>query len=364
MNILFFGTYNTKTTPRVQVMIDGLRAQGQQVTECNVPLKVPTAARVAMLRQPWRLPILAYRILECWVRLAFMARKQPRPDAIVVGHLGHFDIHLAKWLFRRVPRALDYMISGSETAQDRKASGGLKTKAIAWLDEEALRASDIVIVDTEEHRQALPEHHRQKGVSVLVGAPESWFAVQRQHRNTPTTPLSIVFFGLYTPLQGAPIIGQALSLVQQPMKITMIGSGQDEVETKAAAAQSKAVIKWVDWVEAADLPATVAAHDVCLGIFGTSDKALNVVPNKVYQGAAVGCAIVTSDTIPQRRILGDAALFVKPGDAHHLAQLLDELAKDRTLLSEHQDQALQLAQAKFRPQTVVTPLLQKLRQLQ
>ena len=45
---------------------------------------------------------------------------------------------------------------------------------------------------------------------------------------------------------------------------------------------------------AADLPALVAGHDVCLGIFGTGDKALRVVPNKVFQGAAAGCAIVTS----------------------------------------------------------------------
>ena len=51
----------------------------------------------------------------------------------------------------------------------------------------------------------------------------------------------------------------------------------------------------------------MADHDVCLGIFGTGAKAPRVVPNKVFQGAAAGCAIVTSDTAPQRRVLGDAA---------------------------------------------------------
>ena len=44
----------------------------------------------------------------------------------------------------------------------------------------------------------------------------------------------------------------------------------------------------------------VASHDVCLGIFGDTDKALSVVPTKVYQGAAAGCAVVTSDTAPHR----------------------------------------------------------------
>ena len=55
-------------------------------------------------------------------------------------------------------------------------------------------------------------------------------------------------------------------------------------------------------------PALVAGHDVCLGIFGTGVKAQLVVPNKVYQGAAAGCAVVTSDTAPQRRALGENAV--------------------------------------------------------
>ena len=124
----------------------------------------------------------------------------------------------------------------------------------------------------------------------------------------------MVFYGLYTPLQGTPVIGAALSRIAgAPIEVTMIGSGQDAAATRAAAAANPAV-RWLDWVPAADLPALVAGHDVCLGIFGTGDKALRVVPNKVFQGAAAGCAIVTSDTAPQRRALGDAAVLVPPGD--------------------------------------------------
>ena len=80
-------------------------------------------------------------------------------------------------------------------------------------------------------------------------------------------------------------------------------------------------VDWLDWVAPADLPALVADHDVCLGIFGRGDKALRVVPNKVFQGAASGCAVVTSDTAPQRRALGDCAVLVPPGDPEALADL-------------------------------------------
>ena len=72
----------------------------------------------------------------------------------------------------------------------------------------------------------------------------------------------------------------------------------------------------------------MAAHDVGLGIFGTTAKALTVVPTKVFQAAAAGCAVVTSDTAPQRDSLRDAAVFVPPGDAAALASALVALAAD------------------------------------
>ena len=118
-------------------------------------------------------------------------------------------------------------------------------------------------------------------------------------------PLKVVFFGLYTPLQGTVTIGKALSLLSgAPIEVTMIGDGQDRPAAMAAA-HACPTIQWLDWVPGDALPSIVAAHDVCLGIFGTTPKALRVVPNKVFQGAAAGCVVVTSDTVPQRQMLGD-----------------------------------------------------------
>ena len=73
---------------------------------------------------------------------------------------------------------------------------------------------------------------------------------------------------------------------------------------------------------AAQLPALVSGHDVGLGIFGTTTKALTVVPTKAYQAAAAGCVMLTSDTVPQRDSFGDAAMYVPPGDPHALAEAL------------------------------------------
>ncbi len=359
MSITFFGTYNTQTTPRIQVMIDGLRDHSVQVNQCNVPLPIDTAGRVAILRQPWQLPWLGLSIISCWLRLIRLKRRMPASEAVIVGHLGQFDVHLARRLFRHQPIILDYMISGSDTARDRKLQGGLKDRLLTWLDNSALRAADIVVVDTEEHRLALPEAYRDKGLVVAVGAPAAWFEAAKPAAPAGKRPLKVIFFGSYIPLHGATTIAKALTLVKQPMEVTMVGNGQDLEAAKQAAKQAP-FINWTDWPPSDELPALAAEYDVCLGIFGTSDKAQRAVPNKVYQGAAAGCAIVTSDTPPQRRALGDAAVFVPAGDAKALATALGRLASQPAEVKHLRRAAHERAEAYFTPQKIMLPLLEKI----
>ena len=369
MRTIIFGTYDIAMHPRIATIAEGLAARGFDVTECNIPLGLTTADRVDMLAKPWKAGGLAVRLASRWFGLAAKARRLGRPDAVVVGYLGHFDVHLARLLYprRRVPIVLDHLISAAGTAKDRRIAGsGLKQRLLTLIDAAALRAADIVLVDTEEHLEIVPEKYRPKAVVVPVGAPTPWHeAAQEPSATVGSGPLKVVFYGLYTPLQGTPVIGEALGRVAgAPIEVTMIGRGQDEAETKRAAAANQSV-RWLDWVPAAELPALVASHDVCLGIFGTGDKALRVVPNKVFQGAAAGCAVITSDTAPQRRVLGtvpqeSGAVLVPPGDAAALDDALLQLASDREALLKLRHAARQLAAERFTPQQVVGPLTDRL----
>jgi glycosyltransferase involved in cell wall biosynthesis len=384
MRTIIFGTYDTAMHPRIATIAEGLAARGFDVTECNIPLGLSTADRVDMLAKPWKAGGLVARLAGRWLRLAARARRLGRPDAVVVGYLGHFDVHLARLLYprrSRVPIVLDHLISAAGTAKDRRLGGsGMKQRLLTLIDAAALSAADIVVVDTEEHLEIVPAKYRSKAVVVHVGAPTPWHAAARDLSATesattgPSTagpattgggPLKVVFYGLYTPLQGTPVIGEALGRIAgAPVEVTMIGRGQDEAETKRAAAGNQSV-RWLDWVPAAELPALVAAHDVCLGIFGTGDKALRVVPNKVFQGAAAGCAVITSDTAPQRRVFGpvpqeSGAVLVPPGDPAGLADALLRLANDREALLKLRHAARQLAAERFTPEQVVGPLTDRL----
>nr|WP_196790672.1 glycosyltransferase [Motilibacter aurantiacus] len=360
---MFFGTYDVRSHPRVGVLAAGLSRHGLDVRQLNAPLGIGTAGRVAVLRQPWRLPGFAWALLSRWASLARRARRlrgAAAPDVVVVGYLGHFDVLLARRLFPRSRIVLDHLIGASDTALDRGESGSLKQRLLRGLDEAALASADVVVVDTEEHLATLPEEHRGRGVVVAVGAPDAWFAQAAAPAPDHASALRVVFFGLFTPLQGAPVVGRALALLAGTgVEATLYGIGQELAATRAAAAGARGVT-WQDWAAAEDLPRLVAAADVCLGIFGTGPKALRVVPNKVFQGAAAGCAVVTSDTGPQRRMLGDAAVLVPPGDAAALAAALRALAADRTLLERQKQAARALAERAFRPERVVVPLVEVL----
>src|SRR5579872_4856238 len=170
MRIIVFGTYDTSMHPRIATIAEGLIANGFDVTECNAPLGLSTADRVAMLARPWiGIPAMAGRLVSRWTTLAARAFRMPAPDVVVVGYLGHFDVHLARLVFRvrglvhharffggwkggrppssgkqgRIPIVLDHLINASDTGKDRRLDGGLRQVLLRMIDAGALNAADV-----------------------------------------------------------------------------------------------------------------------------------------------------------------------------------------------------------------------------
>jgi glycosyltransferase involved in cell wall biosynthesis len=114
-------------------------------------------------------------------------------------------------------------------------------------------------------------------------------------------------------------------------------------------------VRWIEWVEPADLPRLVAEHDVCLGIFSATAKGRRVVPNKVFQGLAAGCVVVTSDTPPQHRLLADLAVLVPPADPGALSEALVALTDPAARATANARGCA--GRERFRPGAVVPPLV-------
>ncbi len=361
MRILIFGTFDERLHPRTRVLREGLAAAGHIVEVVNVPLAVDTSARVEAVRRPWTAPTLAVRLLWAWARLLVKSRNVGRPDVVIVGYLGAFDVHLARVRFR-CPVVLDQLATLGGTVQDRRLNEKVwLTSLLERADRLAARSASVVMVDTAEQLESIPDNQSGKGLIVSVGAGYEWFA---DAPGLAGESLRVVFFGLYTPLQGTTFIGEAIRLVpcRVPVEFTLIGSGQDLESTRAIIGEDERVT-WIDWIDAELLTSEVRSHDVCLGIFGTSQKSQRVVPNKVYQGSAAGCAIITSDTGPQRRALGDAAIYVQPGDSNALADAIVKLSEDRALLASLRESSLNSARTRFSPERVVTDLVSRIEAL-
>ena len=166
MRIIVFGTYQADSHPRVRVLIEGLRAAGHSVVEINQPLGLSTADRVAMLNRPWTVPAFGLRMLRLWATLWRRGRaeaKRRRPDAVLVGYLGHFDVHLARRVFRGTPIILDHLIFAAGTAIDRGKKKGLLTGILDLVDRRAMYAADVIVVDTAEHLARVPPPIADRG---------------------------------------------------------------------------------------------------------------------------------------------------------------------------------------------------------
>lgn len=361
MRVLGFGTYDVRTHPRVQIVLDGLAAHGHDVRQLDFPLGIGTAGRVAALSHPADLLRFVARLAVRWAELVAGSaryRGRRRPDVIVVGYMGHFDVLLARMLFPRTPIVLDHLIFAADTAKDRGATGRVLGVALRGLDRAAIRAASIVVVDTPEHAALVPAARRADAVVVRVGAPRAWFAART--RRVPSSSPRVVFYGLFTPLQGTPAIARGIrkALKLRPgLRFTLVGDGQDRAQCRRILAGC-AGVEWIDWVDSARLPRLVAECDVCLGILGTDAKAHHVVPNKVYQGMAAGCCVVTSDTAPQRQVLSDDVLYVPPGDADALGDLLAALSPQT--IAEYARRGAARADRDFTASQVVGPLLARL----
>ena len=81
----------------------------------------------------------------------------------------------------------------------------------------------------------------------------------------------------------------------------MVGSGQ----LNGAMEDRPDNVEWVAWVEYDDLPREYWGAGCALGIFGTSDKAQRVIPNKAFQALACGAPLITADTPAARELLVD-----------------------------------------------------------
>lgn len=340
LRVAWFGTYD-RAYPRNRVLIEGMRAAGAVVDEYDAPLgRSLSAARLATPAGAGR---LAAGLAWSHLSLALRHRRDATMDVVVVGYPGHLMMPYARLVarYRRALLVFDPLVSLHDTfAGDRGlvSAQGAAGRIASAVDHAALGGADLVLADTAAHaryfRDELGVPERRLEV-VLVGAlpmPRGDAPAVRAARTSPAgddEPLVVLQYGRWSPLHGTDaVLDAAAALRDEPFRFVLIGEGQTSAALRdGIAARRLANVDLLAALPPDDLRRRVAAADVCLGVFGGSDKAARVIPNKVYDGLAAARPVVSRDSAAARELLtdGENALLVPPDDGDALAAALRRL---------------------------------------
>ncbi len=344
MNPLFWGTFDLGK-PRVRILLQGLKENGIAPTIIHKDIWGDVEDKSQVKSSKDKLVkiarfLLAYPILICRYLFA------PKHDVVVISYLGHFDVLLI-WLFARVRRkkiVWDAFLSLYNTVvEDRKmvSKGSIVAKSLYALEWLACRAADTIVLDTHAHGEYFVNTYnvpREKVKTAFVGAELEKFPTTDHKQAGRNTALNVLFYGQFIPLHGIPVIHDAALLLRnENINWTIIGEGQ-MASTFAEALEKKPLSKlnWIKWVQYEELVSQIHKADICLGIFGDTDKASRVIPNKVFQIISSGVPLVTMDSPAIREIFTEPRPGVKlskAGNAEDLAEKILQMREELTSLT-------------------------------
>jgi glycosyltransferase involved in cell wall biosynthesis len=309
LRILVWGTYDI-SKPRVRLLLDGLRDKGVIVAEEHADIWKDIRDKGMLSRG--QLARAALRWLTAMPRLIKRYLSSPDHDVVLVPYLGLFDVMVlapfCKW--RRKPIAWDIFISGYDTViNDRQLLHRTHPLALALYACEwcVSRIVACPFLDTDAHAarfEVLMHLPAGRVGSVPLGTDVTRFTPSSTPRPIHR-PLRVFFYGQYIPLHGLETVIRAADLLARSgteVQWELAGAGQElDRITALIASLNVTSVRQLGWVSPSSLPDRMRKADVGLGIFGTSGKALTVVPNKVYEMSAAQLPIVSADTAAMAR---------------------------------------------------------------
>lgn len=335
LRIVALGTYDTGK-PRTRILLRGLRENGAEVYECHYPAWGDIEDKSQVQGLSAKLSIIG-RMLLAYPILSWRYLRLPAHDVVFIGYLGLFDV-LLLWPLARLrgtKLVWDVFLSLYNTVvEDRgminkRHPAAVLLWAMEWL---ALRLVDLALMDTRAHARYLGDTYNcrpGKVVPVFVGAEPEAFDLKSRGLTTAIPderPLRVLFYGQFIPLHGIETVVRAAKLTEtQNTHWVMIGKGQEADRIRALVDELQPDnLEWIDWVPYEQLVNNLARCHVALGIFGTSEKAARVIPNKVYQILTAGRPLITGDTPAARELLHESncVTLVPVGSPQALAKAI------------------------------------------
>ncbi|HYM85228.1 MAG TPA: glycosyltransferase [Pseudoxanthomonas sp.] len=306
--------------------MDGLRAEGVEVVECRHDIWSGIADK-SQVKGVGRWLGLAVAMLLAYPALLLRYMKLGRHDCVLVCYPAFIDALIIRpfaWL-RGTPVLMDWFLCAYDTVVlDRKLISRRNPLsrllyALEWM---SVRVPNAVFMDTRAHAARMERLFGLAAGScgaVWVGAETAKFvAAPRLLKRADT---HVLFYGQFIPLHGIDTIVQAALLLRdEPVRWTIVGSGQEQRRIDALITELHlAKLQRVAWVDYESLVSLIGDADICLGIFGNSEKAASVVPNKVFQILACHRPLITRQSAAMGELVdaADPGVQLVPADDPH-----------------------------------------------
>jgi len=197
----------------------------------------------------------------------------------------------------------DHMMSPYDSLVNEKKTirrEGLLGKAIYFYEKYILLASDLVLTDTNIHKQYFHELFDtplEKIEAVPVGTDEDLFRLDASMKKTAKSSLfEVLYYGSFLPLHGMEIILKAASILREkPIHFTLIGGNRLDLSSFHNTIRQLDLnnVTHIDWVEFEELPNYIAQANLGLGgAFGNTGQASRVITGKTFQFLAMAKPVV------------------------------------------------------------------------
>ena len=273
------------------------------------------------------------RLLHVYGRILRNSFKQY--DVVFVGFAPQLVIPLFSWKMKRNYVVIDFFISIYDTMIcDRKKfkDGGIISKIMRHIDELTLRKADKIISDTKVHADYfisdLKADKDKLEVIYLEADTKIYFPKDVKRPESIKDKFVVLYFGSIIPLQGVPVIFEALRELKddKDFYFYMIGPVGKEYEKPEADN-----IEYISWLTQEKLAEKIAEADLCLaGHFnGEIMKAKRTIPGKAYIYEAMGKPMILGDNSATRELYSetDGHYFVEMSNPHALAEKI-KMIKD------------------------------------
>lgn len=323
--VCLFGDYDPDY-PRNAVIKHGLEKNGVIVQEINVQLKFG----------PYRnrnYPRILYLLNAYWrlIRGFFRIKKNKNIQYLIVPHNNHLIMPLARMLgsIYKVKVIMDGFDPAYRTAL-MKGLSPLSARMRYYLEKCAMCLADAVLVATEHTKEIFIEDYglkfERKIFVVPDGADEQRFFL-RTHIPKESNFFLVLYWGNFHPHHGIETILQAANFLKDEAKIrfVLVGNGSNAEKYKVLAeGMDLRNVEFLGYLPDEHLFQLIARAHVTLGIFSKHPLALCTITNKVFQGLAMGKAVITEDSPAVRAWFrhGEHLYTVPPEDGKALAQAI------------------------------------------